>query len=296
MRENKATELHRSRTEWFANVSTAVLDGTGPHPALDPHLFRRDLGDVDLLRAALVVHAAFRLTTGEDTARLVDWLRTRRLFAPFPPADPELQSLVQLVAHLLEHRCLWSDAVPAMSAVRPWELPQFSSCLIEYWTSQRGAVVPPAQLRRDLPSVWGIKAPGLVDAWTAHPADPFTHVVDFFDVLIGEEPIVANLAVMCLSHDTVYEDIDRWTESLSWDGLAVGHLSSFGRDLRQLRSARTVLERFAASSAMPEEAQPFAQRIRELMDGQQSRHQQAMSGLTAHEIILLGGPNEGRTS
>lgn len=296
MLKNKAAELHQYRTRWFTDVSAAILDGTGPHPALTTGLFRRDLGDVDLLRAALVVHIACRLTSGEDSARVVDWLRPRKLFGPLPPADSDLESLVRLVSHRLEHRCLWSDAVPAMSGVRPGELTQFSSCLIKYWTSQRGTDVPRARLEREVSAVWGLGMPELVEAWTARPANPFAHVLDVFDVLVGEEPVVANLAVMCLSHDTVYEKIDRWTESLSWDGLALGHLFSFGRDLHQLRGARTVLERFAASSAMPEEARPFAQRVRELMDEQRARQEQALGDLTSHEIILLGAPDVGRTS
>lgn len=107
---------------------------------------------------------------------------------------------------------------------------------------------------------------------------------------------MVNLTTMCLSHDTVYEGIDRWTESLSWDGPSVGHLFSFGRDLHQRRGARRVLEGFAAGSAIPKEARPAAPRVRELMDEQRLRQEQPLGDLTAHEIILLGGPDVGRTS
>ncbi|MES0836685.1 hypothetical protein [Nocardiopsis tropica] len=275
-------------------MSATILKSAGQHPLLDGGLFRGNVGDLDLVRAALVTNVASRLSSGESYTEIKDWLRHAQLFT-YRPTDTDLESLVSLVYGRLEHRNLWSkwtDVHPEMSGTRIWELEELSSCLLEYWTARRSTHVPQPQLRHELSSLWGLKVPELIEAWSALPADPFAHFVDFFDLLASEEAIVGNLASHCWMHKVARKEIDRWMDDLPWDGIALRHLLSFSREIRRLRSALVVLEHYMNSSSTPDPIRSAGERVRELLSVQKQSYQQVMSGLTAHEVFLLADRND----
>ncbi|OKI16998.1 hypothetical protein A6A08_06945 [Nocardiopsis sp. TSRI0078] len=242
---------------------------------------------MDLVRATLVTLVAHRLSAGEGLTKVTEWLTVREVFSSAAPTTEILESLVHRITERLEQQRLWLGSALEMTGIPQWNLEELSSCLTEYWASQRGSVVPAAQLRHELTGCWDIRMPELIDAWMGLPEDPFADFVDAFGILKQEETIVGNLASLCLSHGTARSHVEAWVDSLHWDINHTEHLFLFGTELRYLRAARQVLNNSMARADMPPHVLTAGRRVNDLWDELETRYRSVMRGLTAFEVLLL---------
>ncbi|GHC86943.1 hypothetical protein GCM10007079_30640 [Nocardiopsis terrae] len=153
----------RDRALWFSQVCTGILGDTADHPAMLTEGFRTDLGDVHLLRGVIVARIGQLLLKGDPPSSVAEWVRSSEVFRAPPPTQKSTEALVRHVQGRIAGGGLWDGTNPWQLEVRLWDLEGLSEALLEYWATQRSAVVPLQRLRHELSGCWGVEDSRILD-------------------------------------------------------------------------------------------------------------------------------------
>lgn len=284
------SRLGRHRATWFSQICTGLLGDTAEHPAMLPGGFRTDLGDVNLLRGALVARIGRLLLRGELPSSIAEWVRSSEVFLAPPPDVETTEALVQRVQERMADRGLWTGPTPWKTGVRLWDPEGLCELLLEYWASQRSAVVPPERLRRELTGCWGVEDSRTLDEWTVLLENPFSYNVGR-EGLGSNDGSVLSLVRQCLEHPYVTETIENWAARFAWDRSEVGHLFRIGAAIHASWPAKETLESME-NTGIPERPEKvhFAAVDTLLQHG--NDHYRSLGRLTNYERSLMEKPDE----
>ena len=258
-----------------------------------PEGFRNDLGDVNLLRGALVARIGQLLLKGEQSASVVEWVRSSEVFLAPPPDRETAEALVQHVQERIAESGLWEGSTPWKMGVRLWDLEGLSELLLEYWTSQRSAVVPRERLRHELTGCWGVKDPRTLDKWTLIPHDPFSYDVGR-EGLRSNDKDTLSLARQCLEHAYVKGVVADWAACFSWEQSEIPHLFRIGSAIKEAWPAKETLESAAELTGIPARPEKVHFATMDTLLRHGDEHHEALGNLTNYERSLVESPDEDR--
>lgn len=287
MSTNAVTPPAQLRAAWFARVSAVILEGLDGHPVLESERFRSDLGDLDLLRAALVTRVLQRLVSGDSDSDVSAWLGSCEVFVAPAPEGELRDSLVHLVRSRFESQTVWGHPRPWELGIHAWNPEGVADCFLQYWASQRSAIVGRERLRHELIGCWGIRDEKTLQAWTCLSARPFGNVLGSPTRLVTGNKAVADHAQKYLAHPVADFEVARWEESLGWVGAEIGHLHSLGEAMERAQFALAAQGEASELTGLPVLEYSVWASLRDAFIRMRDASFEAVNLLTGYERALL---------
>lgn len=131
-------DLVDQRQQWVMAICAGIVGQLEGCPAVDPVTIAPGLGDVQLVRALIVMRIAVLLASGRSNAEVVELLADSPIFATPRPEQQHLIELVTRVVRLLERHGLTGSIGLMGLGLRAWSPERAPTCS-SYRSGRRNA-------------------------------------------------------------------------------------------------------------------------------------------------------------